>query len=187
MGIKQKEENTNGGLHNTLAAGTTVKGDIVTETDFRLDGKNRGNVSCNGKIVIGPERECHRKHRFCKCRNIGRSGRFHTRQCQIFVLKSDQPSSKAIYSPKRWKIEPNARFNGVCKDVRGKITTNFFFPIHKIKPQEVGSFPLHNSMAFYFISGQSLLAQQNFHTCPIFQDNNIDALRQAGYFAIAIR
>ena len=25
MGIKQKEENTNGGLHNTLAAGTTVK------------------------------------------------------------------------------------------------------------------------------------------------------------------
>lgn len=26
MGIKQKEENTNGGLHNTLAAGTTVKG-----------------------------------------------------------------------------------------------------------------------------------------------------------------
>ena len=30
MGIKQKEENTNGGLHNTLAAGTTVKGDIVT-------------------------------------------------------------------------------------------------------------------------------------------------------------
>ena len=29
MGIKQKEENTNGGLHNTLAAGTTVKGDIL--------------------------------------------------------------------------------------------------------------------------------------------------------------
>ena len=55
MGIKQKEENTNGGLHNTLAAGTTVKGDIVTETDFRLDGKIEGNVSCNGKIVIGPK------------------------------------------------------------------------------------------------------------------------------------
>lgn len=53
MGIKQKEENTNGGLHNTLAAGTTVKGDLVTETDFRLDGKIEGNVSCNGKIVIG--------------------------------------------------------------------------------------------------------------------------------------
>ena len=55
MGIKQKEENTNGGLHNTLAAGTTVKGDIVTETDFRLDGKIEGDVSCNGKIVIGPK------------------------------------------------------------------------------------------------------------------------------------
>ena len=51
MGIKQKEENTNGGLHNTLAAGTTVKGDIVTETDFRLDGKIEGDVSCSGKIT----------------------------------------------------------------------------------------------------------------------------------------
>jgi len=36
MGIKQKEENTNGGLHNTLAAGTTVKGDIVTETSKEM-------------------------------------------------------------------------------------------------------------------------------------------------------
>ena len=55
MGIKQKEENTNGGLHNTLATGTTVKGNIQTETDFRLDGKVEGDVSCSGKIVIGPK------------------------------------------------------------------------------------------------------------------------------------
>ena len=39
MGIKQKDENSAGGLHNALAAGTTIKGNIITETDFRLDGK----------------------------------------------------------------------------------------------------------------------------------------------------
>ena len=45
MGIKQKEENTNGGLHNTLAAGTTVKGDIVTETDFAgFEGQKNQNL-----------------------------------------------------------------------------------------------------------------------------------------------
>ena len=38
MGIKQKDENSAGGLHNALAAGTTIKGNIITETDFRLDG-----------------------------------------------------------------------------------------------------------------------------------------------------
>ena len=84
MGIKQKEENTNGGLHNTLAAGTTVKGDIVTETDFRLDGKIEGDVSCSGKIVIGPKG------------NV--TGNIVS---DIFAQTLE--------------IEPNARFNGVCK------------------------------------------------------------------------
>ena len=55
MGIKQKDENSAGGLHNALAAGTTIKGNIITETDFRLDGKVEGDISCNGKIVIGPK------------------------------------------------------------------------------------------------------------------------------------
>ena len=55
MGIKQKDENSAGGLHNALAAGTTIKGNIITETDFRLDGKVEGDISCNSKIVIGPK------------------------------------------------------------------------------------------------------------------------------------
>ena len=55
MGIKQKDENSAGGLHNTLATGTTVKGNIITETDFRLDGQVEGDISCNGKIVVGPK------------------------------------------------------------------------------------------------------------------------------------
>ena len=84
MGIKQKEENTNGGLHNTLAAGTTVKGDIVTETDFRLDGKIEGDVSCSGKIVIGPKGN----------------------------VTGNIVSTNAAQT---LEIEPNARFNGVCK------------------------------------------------------------------------
>ena len=42
MGIKQKEEHGTGGLHNALAAGTIIKGNIITETDFRLDGTVEG-------------------------------------------------------------------------------------------------------------------------------------------------
>ena len=110
MGIKQRR-NTNGGLHNTACAGTTVKGDIVTETDFRLDGKIEGDVSCSGKIVIGPKNVT--KHRFHKCRNIRGSGRFHTRQCQT-CLKATAVIKGDIFA-QTLEIEPNARFNGVCK------------------------------------------------------------------------
>ena len=42
IGNKQKnEEQTSNGLHNVLVAGTTIKGNISTDTDFRLDGKSR--------------------------------------------------------------------------------------------------------------------------------------------------
>ena len=56
IGMKQKEDTSSaGGLHNTLAAGTVVKGNIVAESDFRLDGKVEGDIHCHGKIVIGPK------------------------------------------------------------------------------------------------------------------------------------
>ena len=123
MGIKQKEENTNGGLHNTLAAGTTVKGDIVTETDFRLDGKIEGNVSCNGKIVIGPKG------------NV--TGNIVSANAEI-LGKWKVPYTSVPNCPKsdrrhqRRYIRPNAGNRTECplqrglQDVRGKITTISF-------------------------------------------------------------
>ena len=107
MGIKQKEENTNGGLHNTLAAGTTVKGDIVTETDFRLDGKIEGDVSCSGKIVIGPKGNVTGNIVSTNAEILGEvEGSIHV--SAKLVLKGD------IFA-QTLEIEPNARFNGVCK------------------------------------------------------------------------
>ena len=111
MGIKQKEENTNGGLHNTLAAGTTVKGDIVTETDFRLDGKIEGNVSCNGKIVIGPNVTGNIVS--ANAEILGEvEGSIHV--SAKLVLKATAVIKGDIFA-QTLEIEPNARFNGVCK------------------------------------------------------------------------
>ena len=103
MGIKQKEENTNGGLHNTLAAGTTVKGDIVTETDFRLDGKIEGDVSCSGKgNIVSTNAEI-----------LGEvEGSIHV--SAKLVLKATAVIKGDIFA-QTLEIEPNARFNGVCK------------------------------------------------------------------------
>jgi cytoskeletal protein CcmA (bactofilin family) len=39
---------------NMLSANTVVKGDMVIQGDFRLDGQLIGNLECSGKITIGP-------------------------------------------------------------------------------------------------------------------------------------
>lgn len=112
MGLKQREELSTGGLHNTMAATTTIKGDIFTEVDFRLDGKVEGNVTCNGKLVIGPK---------------GRvTGEVVTGSAEIMgeIDGSIKVNSKLVLKAtavikgdiqtQTIEIEPNARFNGSC-------------------------------------------------------------------------
>jgi cytoskeletal protein CcmA (bactofilin family) len=42
------------GKTNRIVEGTSIKGDIDTQTDFRLDGALVGNFKTTGKLVIGP-------------------------------------------------------------------------------------------------------------------------------------
>lgn len=116
MGIKQKDENINAGLHNTLSAGTTVKGDIVTDTDFRLDGKVDGNIDCNGKIVIGPKGCVTGNIKAISAEILGEVDGTVTIEGKL-VLKATA-SIKGDISVQTLEIEPNARFNGACKMVK---------------------------------------------------------------------
>ena len=38
---------------NTLVQGTKVVGDIVAESDIRIDGQLDGNLKCSAKVIIG--------------------------------------------------------------------------------------------------------------------------------------
>jgi len=38
---------------NMLSVGAIVNGDIIVDGDLRIDGKVTGNISCDGKILIG--------------------------------------------------------------------------------------------------------------------------------------
>ena len=42
------------GKTNRIVEVTTIKGDIVSPADFRLDGHLIGNFESKGKLVIGP-------------------------------------------------------------------------------------------------------------------------------------
>ena len=43
------------GKHSRIESSTSIKGDIVSEGDFRIDGTLEGSIKTNGKIVIGKE------------------------------------------------------------------------------------------------------------------------------------
>ena len=42
------------GKTNRIVEGTSIKGDIISKADFRLDGELTGNFKTSGKLVIGP-------------------------------------------------------------------------------------------------------------------------------------
>lgn len=113
MGMKQKEDAPAGGLHNTLAAGTTVKGDVITETDFRLDGRVEGNITCKAKIVIGPKAQVVGNIISENAEILGTvEGNLEIREKLVLkasaVIKGDMVT-------RILEIEPNASFNGSCK------------------------------------------------------------------------
>lgn len=112
MGMKQRDEASAGGLHNALATGTTVKGNIITETDFRLDGKIEGDVNCSGKIVVGPK-GCVTGNIVSLNAEILGEVDGSIRVTEKLILKATAVIKGDIFT-QTLEIEPNARFNGAC-------------------------------------------------------------------------
>jgi len=100
------------GIHNTLAEGTVLIGEIKAEEDFRIDGIVEGTINCNGKIVIGQKGSVKGQINCVNAELMGKlQGTIQT--TGVLVLKST-----AVYSGdaivKTLEIEPGAIFNGTC-------------------------------------------------------------------------
>ena len=100
------------GIHNTLAEGTVLIGEIKAEEDFRIDGIVEGTINCNGKIVIGQKGSVKGQINCVNAELMGKlQGTIQT--TGVFVLKST-----GVYSGdaviKTLEIEPGAIFNGTC-------------------------------------------------------------------------
>ena len=112
VNLRQKEENHSGGLHNALATGTKINGNVFVESDFRLDGYVEGDVTCNGKIVIGQKG-------IVKGNIISVNAEIHgeiigsVKISEKLILKSTGLITGDIVTS-LLEIEPNARFNGNC-------------------------------------------------------------------------
>ncbi len=100
------------GKTNRIVEGTTIKGDIVSQADFRLDGELTGNFTSKGKIVIGPTGSVNGD---IKCKNADIEGRFNGK---IEVDEQLNVKSKAHIIGEvitgKLSVEPGAEFSASC-------------------------------------------------------------------------
>lgn len=106
-------EKTNGSNGTTLiGAGTTVKGDINSNSDLRIDGTIIGNVNSSAKIVIGASGNVEGDISGNQADIVGKvSGNIKTKD--LLQLRGDCVVNGNVHAGKL-QIEPTAVFNGQC-------------------------------------------------------------------------
>ncbi len=106
-----------GGQPNRIEKNTKIKGDIISEADFRIDGKLDGNVKTSGKVVIGKGGYIHGK---VECVNADIEGNFNGELLvsDLLSLKSSAVIEGTV-SVTKLSVEPGATFNASCT-MKGK-------------------------------------------------------------------
>jgi cytoskeletal protein CcmA (bactofilin family) len=106
-------EKTNGANGTTLiGSGTTVKGDISSNSDLRIDGTIIGNVNSTAKIVIGASGNVEGDISGNQADIVGKvSGNIKTKD--LLQLRGDCVVNGNVHAGKL-QIEPTAVFNGQC-------------------------------------------------------------------------
>ncbi|TRX40415.1 bactofilin family protein [Flavobacterium restrictum] len=100
------------GKTNRIVEGTTIKGDIFSQADFRLDGELIGNFQSGGKIVIGPAGSVTGD---IVCKNADIEGKFSGKIQVIEMLNVKHKASihgEVIVG--RLAVEPGADFSASC-------------------------------------------------------------------------
>jgi cytoskeletal protein CcmA (bactofilin family) len=101
------------GKTNRIVEGTIIKGDIVSQADFRLDGELIGNFESKGKLVIGPTGSVIGD---ISCNNADIEGKFNG---TIQILEVLNVKSNAIIQGDvtvgKLSVEPGADFSATCK------------------------------------------------------------------------
>ena len=54
LGIGNKHSGSESSAINLIGSGTTINGDIQSSGDVHIDGTLTGNITLNGRLVIGP-------------------------------------------------------------------------------------------------------------------------------------
>lgn len=95
-----------------IAAGTTLKGDISSNGDIRIDGTLQGNIQSTAKVVIGANGVVDGDISGQQADIMGKiNGTIKVKE--LLQLKGGSNVAGNIYAAKL-QIETNANFNGQC-------------------------------------------------------------------------
>ncbi len=104
-------EKSSGGT-TLVGAGTTLKGDITSNSDLRIDGKIIGNIHSSAKVVIGANGVVEGDISGNQADIIGKvTGNIKVKD--LIQLRGDSVVNGNIYAGKL-QVEPSAIFNGQC-------------------------------------------------------------------------
>ncbi|MFN4893411.1 MAG: polymer-forming cytoskeletal protein [Bacteroidota bacterium] len=95
-----------------IGAGTTLKGDIQSQQDLRIDGTVIGNVKSISKIIIGQGGVVEGDLESSQC-DVNGKVNGNIRCKELLQLRGDSVVSGNLYAGKL-QIEPSATFNGQC-------------------------------------------------------------------------
>jgi len=110
-----EKPNGNGGAGTgttLISAGTTIKGDISSNSDLRIDGTIIGNINSSSKIVIGSSGVVEGDIFGNNADIVGKtSGTIKVKE--LLQLRGECVVNGNIYAGKL-QVEPSATFNGQC-------------------------------------------------------------------------
>jgi len=107
-----QQEKTSGNGTTLIGAGTTVKGDISSNSDLRIDGTIIGNINSSSKIVIGASGVVEGDITGAQADIVGKvSGNIKAKE--LLQLRGECMVTGNLYAGKL-QVEPTATFNGQC-------------------------------------------------------------------------
>jgi cytoskeletal protein CcmA (bactofilin family) len=100
------------GKTNRIVEGTSIKGDIVSPADFRLDGHLIGNFESKGKLVIGPAGSLAGD---VQCKNCDIEGKYKGKiqVAELLNVKLKSSVQGEVVCGKL-SVEPGADFSASC-------------------------------------------------------------------------
>lgn len=120
----EKKESLGPVSANQIFAGTTIKGEIQSSNDIRIDGIIIGTISCQGKVVLGKTGRIEGTVT-CQTADISGEVKGNINVADLLALKATANLEGDIITGKL-AIEPGANFTGTCsmgavvKDLKGE-------------------------------------------------------------------
>lgn len=107
-----QQTTSNGNGATLISSGTTLKGDISSNSDLRIDGTVVGNIHSSAKIIVGSSGVVEGDVSGNQADIVGKvSGNIRAKE--LLQLRGESVVTGNLFAGKL-QVEPSATFNGQC-------------------------------------------------------------------------